>query len=51
MLGQVEALEPGLVGEPDQLEPVPEQPLRVGVPGISSMWSKMPKVGVAMSEP
>ena len=29
MLGQVEALEPGLVGELDQLEPVPEQPLRV----------------------
>ena len=28
MLGQVEALEPGLVGEADQLEPVPEEPLR-----------------------
>jgi hypothetical protein len=29
VLGEVKALEPGLVGELDQLEPVPEQPLRV----------------------
>jgi hypothetical protein len=28
MLGQVEALEPGLVGELDQFEPVPKQPPR-----------------------
>ena len=43
MLGEVVPGEAGLVGHPDELEAVLQQPV-VGVPGMPSMWSKMPNV-------